>query len=111
MSKGPRLQEIWDELSESRKNEIEATAVKLEAEYMTLQEVRKSAGLTQEKVSDQLEMPQSNVSRLEKNSDMLLSTLREYVEAIGGTLKLTVELPNKPPIILEGLSDLIEGSE
>lgn len=52
-------------------------------------------------------MPQSNVSRLEKGSDMLLSTLRQYVEAIGGKLDLTVELPNEPPIRLNVLSDLV----
>ncbi len=52
-------------------------------------------------------MPQSNVSRLEKGSDMLLSTLRSYVEAVGGKLNLTVELPNKPPISLAGLGDLM----
>jgi hypothetical protein len=53
-------------------------------------------------------MPQSNVSRLEKNSDMLLSTLQGYIAALGGKLSLTVELPNKPPIALTGLGDLID---
>ena len=56
-------------------------------------------------------MPQCNVSRLERSSDMLLSTLRSYVEAIGGKLNLTVELPNKPPIVLAGLGDLIDDIE
>jgi len=108
MTKGPILQTLWDDLPEERKQRIEAKTAALEVEYLTLQELRKKAGLTQARLSEGLEMPQSNLSRLEKNSDMLLSTLRSYVEAIGGRLSLTVELPNKPPITLAGLGDLIE---
>ncbi len=77
---------------------------------MTLQGLRKEAGLTQARVSQVLEIPQSNVSRLEQNSDMLLSTLRSYVEAVGGKLNLTVELPDKPPITLVGFGDLIDST-
>ncbi len=108
MTKGPNLQALWDSLPEERKQRIEAKTAELEVEYLTLQELRKKAGLTQARLSKGLEIPQSNLSRLEKNSDMLLSTLRSYVEAIGGRLSLTVELPNKPPITLAGLGDLIE---
>ena len=111
MTKGPILQEIWDNLPEARKARILARTEDLEAEYLTLQELRKEAGLTQASVSEGLDMPQSNVSRLEKGSDMLLSTLRNYVEAVGGKLNLTVELPNKPPISLAGLGDLIGNSK
>jgi hypothetical protein len=53
-------------------------------------------------------MPQSNVSRLERESDMLLSTLRNYIDAIGGNLSISVEFPNKPPVRLNLLSDLVE---
>lgn len=108
MTRGPILQGIWDNLPEERKQRIEARAAQLKEEYLTLQELRKSAGLTQENVSKQLDIPQSNISRIEKSSDMLLSTLRSYVEAVGGKLNLTVELPNKPPITLTGLADLLD---
>jgi len=108
MTKGPFLQDIWDKLPEQRKQQVQARAEELEAQYLTLHELRKAVGLTQSRVSEALHMPQSNVSRLEKSADMLLSTLRHYVEALGGTLHLTVELPNKPPVFLAGLGDLIE---
>ncbi|ABB76076.1 transcriptional regulator, XRE family [Nitrosospira multiformis ATCC 25196] len=108
MTKGLIFQEIWNSLPSDRKAQIEARTRKLEAEYLTLQELRKEAGLTQAGVSQELGMPQSNVSRLEKGSDMLLSTLRQYVEAVGGKLNLTVELPNEPPIRLNVLSDLVD---
>ncbi len=111
MTKGPILQELWDSLPEARKKRIESRAAKLKKEYHALHELRKAAGLTQANVSEILDMPQSNISRLEKNSDMLLSTLRSYVEAIGGKLNLSVELPGKAPIALAGLGDLIENQE
>lgn len=110
MTKGKILQNIWDNLPEERKKNIEArTADRIEA-YRNLQALRSAAGLTQAKVSEALNISQGNVSRLEKNSDMLLSTLQKYVEAIGGKLNLTVELPNHPPITLKGLGDLIDSS-
>ena len=108
MTKGPVLKKLWDKFPEDRKTRIQARTEELDAEYLNLQELRKKAGLTQASVSKGLNMPQSNVSRLEKSSDMLLSTLRSYVEAVGGKLTLTVELPGKAPISLAGLGDLIE---
>ena len=109
--KGKTLQKIWDGLPEERKRRIHARAKVLEAEYLSLQELRQKAGITQANVSKVLKMEQGNVSRLEKNSDMLLSTLRKYIEAIGGKLNLIVELPNKPPIALGGIGDLLEDSK
>lgn len=107
MTKGKILQNIWDKLPEERKQRIMAAAEELEAEYLSLQELRKAAGLTQAEVARGLQMPQSNVSRLERESDMLLSTLRNYIDAIGGSLTILVELPNQPPVRLNVLSDLI----
>lgn len=111
MTRGPELQGIWDQLADERKRRVEAQAQALRVEYLTLQDLRKEIGLTQVQVSRALDIPQSNVSRLERSSDMLLSTLRSYVEAVGGKLNLVVELPDKQPIILEGLGDLICGIE
>jgi hypothetical protein len=111
MTKGHMLQQLWDELPEERKERIRTRTEELQAEYLTLQELRKIAGLTQANVSAGLTMPQANVSRLEKSADMLLSTLRGYVEAVGGKLHLTVVLPNKPPITLSGLGDLMEPTQ
>ena len=111
MSRGPILQEIWEKLPDERKQRILAQAEELRAEYLTLQELRKRAGLTQVNVSQTLGIPQSNISRLENSSDMLLSTLRSYIEAIGGRMNLVVELPGEQPIILDGFGDLLEHYE
>jgi len=111
MTKGQTLQKVWDGLPEERKRRIRARAQVLEAEYLSLQELRQKAGISQANVSKVLNMEQGNISRLEKNSDMLLSTLRKYIEAVGGKLNLIVELPNKPPIALSGIGDLLEDSK
>ncbi|MCB1682192.1 MAG: XRE family transcriptional regulator [Rhodospirillales bacterium] len=108
MTKGPNARKFWNQFSTAEKKKIKARAGKRVKEYRNLQELRKAAGLTQAVVSAELKMPQSNISRLEKNSDILLSTLRDYVEALGGKLSLTVELPDMPPVALTGLGDLID---
>ncbi len=108
MVKGPLLQAAWDEFTEEEKAEIRAKAAKKIQAYENLQALRRDAGLTQAKIAQELDMPQGNISRLEQNSDMLLSTLQRYVEAAGGKLNLTVELPGKQPIALTGLGDLID---
>lgn len=45
-----------------------------------------------------------SVSRLEQRSDLLISTLRGYVEAMGGRLSLIAEFPNQDPVVLAGLA-------
>ena len=60
-----------------------------------LRELRALAGRTQEDVSAHTGFKQNNVSRLEKRSDMKLSTLRDYVESLGGTLKIVADLSGK----------------
>jgi hypothetical protein len=45
------------------------------------------------------------VSRLEKRSDLLLSTLRKTVEAMGGSLSLVAEFPDRDPVVLSGIAD------
>lgn len=53
-----------------------------------------------------LNVKQPSVSKVEKQADMYLSTLRSYVEAVGGKLELIVKLPNRPALRLEHLGDV-----
>jgi hypothetical protein len=46
---------------------------------------------------------QDTISHLEKRSDMLLSTMRRYVEAMGGSLELVAQFPNRPPVVIDHL--------
>lgn len=52
-------------------------------------------------------MGQDGVSRLEKRSDLLLSTLRNYVEAVGGNLTLVAQFPDQEPIAIGRLGDIV----
>jgi len=53
---------------------------------------------------------QDTISRIERRSDMLLSTLRRYVEAMGGKLQLVAEFPNRPRMVIDQLTPTREKS-
>ncbi|MGO8802862.1 helix-turn-helix domain-containing protein [Candidatus Binatus sp.] len=62
---------------------------------MDLRELRIAAGMTQEELAEALKSAQSEVSRLEKRDDYRVSTLREYVHALGGQLEITAAFGNR----------------
>jgi transcriptional regulator with XRE-family HTH domain len=80
-------------LRPAQRKKVESRAAELIAEEMTLRELRKARKLTQVRMAKALGVTQDSVSRLEKRSDLLLSTLRKTVEAMGGTLSLVVNSP------------------
>ncbi|WP_352549667.1 XRE family transcriptional regulator [Mesorhizobium sp. M0027] len=59
-----------------------------------------------DEVATALNIKQPSVSKIEKQADMYLSTLRSYIEAFGGKLELTVKLPTHPTIRLHSLGDV-----
>jgi DNA-binding XRE family transcriptional regulator len=99
------LERIRKALSPARRNRIAARAAQLVAEEMTLQELRQARKLTQVRMAKALGITQDGVSRLEKRSDLLLSTLRKTVEALGGRLSLVAEFPDRGPVVLSGITD------
>jgi DNA-binding XRE family transcriptional regulator len=88
-----------------QRRKVEARAAELIAEEMTLRELRKARRLTQVRFAKTLKINQDSVSRLEKRSDLLLSTLRKAVEAMGGTLSLVAEFPDRQPVVLSALGE------
>ena len=72
---------------------------------MTLRELREVRRLTQVSVARELGIVQHAVSRLEQRSDLLLSTLRKTVEAMGGSLSLIARFPDRPPVELAGIAE------
>ncbi|MGF1676388.1 MAG: XRE family transcriptional regulator [Rivularia sp. (in: cyanobacteria)] len=105
------LNEIIQKLPPSRVEKIEARAAQLIAEYMTLQDIRKARELTQERIAELLGIRQDSVSKLEKRTDLLLSTLRGYLNAMGGELELVVKFSDRPPVVITGLAELDEEDE
>jgi DNA-binding XRE family transcriptional regulator len=98
------VEEVLRKLPRRERKAIETRQKELLAEYMTLQDLRKARELTQQRMAELLGIKQANVSRIEKRSDLLLSTLGSYVAAMGGRLRLIAEFPDRPPVVLSKLS-------
>ena len=96
------------QLDADRRARIEEEAQQLHSEYLTLQELRKAKELTQVELAETLGMKQASVAQMEKRSDLMLSTVRSYVEAMGGKLRLLVEFPDRESVSLDGLGDTEE---
>ena len=58
--------------------------------------------------SNQAIQTQGTIAQMEQRTDVLLSTLRNYVEAMGGRLELIVQFPDRAPVILQGFRDATE---
>jgi len=93
------------QLRTAPRKKVEARAAELMAEEMTLRELRKARKLTQVRIARTLGIKQDSVSRLERRSDLLLSTLRKAVEAMGGTLSLVARFPDRRPVVLSALHE------
>lgn len=102
------LEDVMASLPTGRRVAIEKRAARLIAEEMTLRQLRKAHGRTQKKLASALNISQDGVSRLEKRSDLLLSTLRSYVEAMGGKLTLLAEFPGSKPVAVTGFDEMAE---
>ena len=94
-----KLDDVLAALPKERQQRVEARAMEL----ATLKDLRLAAQQTQEQLAATLGVGQDTISRLEKRSDMLLSTLRQYVESMGGKLELVAHFPNRPPVVIEHL--------
>ena len=94
-----RLDDVMAGLPQARRQRVQARAMEL----ATLKDLRQAAMQTQEELAATLGVRQDTISRLEKRSDMLLSTLRQYVEGMGGRLELVAQFPNRPPVIIDHL--------
>jgi DNA-directed RNA polymerase specialized sigma subunit len=81
---GHTLSQKIAQLPVKRQTSIKARAAKLIAEELSLQDLRKAMNRTQMDIAKTLKVGQHTVSRYEQRTDMLLSTLQDYVQAMGG---------------------------
>jgi transcriptional regulator with XRE-family HTH domain len=105
------LKEKMQSLDPRRRAKIEARAAELIAEEMSLRDLRRARAKTQESLAKELGIGQEGISRIEKRTDLLLSTLRTYVEAMGGKLRLIAEFPDRPPVSICGVADVERESQ
>ena len=97
-----KLDDVLSVLPTKRQEKIHARA----ADLATLRDLRIAASQTQQDMAQALGVRQDTISRLEQRSDMLLSTMRRYVEAMGGQLDIVATFPNRPSVKLAHWADV-----
>jgi len=105
---GRTVSEKISRLPAQRRKRIANRARDLIAEELTLRELRKARDLTQADIARKLDIGQDSISRFEKQTDMMISTLQRYVEAADGKLSLLVEFPNRKPVRIVNFGDILE---
>jgi transcriptional regulator with XRE-family HTH domain len=79
-----------------------------ELERMALEELRGAKQLTQSDMAAMLDVPQSSISRIEQRADMYLSTLRNYIHAVGGELRIQAVFPDGGTVVIDRFGDYEE---
>ena len=82
-------------LPKKRQQAIKKRAAELIAEEATLRQLREAQERSQEELAKKLHINQAGVSKLERRTDMYLSTLRNYIEAMGGKLEIIARFPDR----------------
>ena len=77
---------------------------------LSLAELRRARLMTQDQLAADLRINQASVAKLERRTDMYLSTLRRFVEAMGGKLEIVARFPDQPQVRLRGIGELGEDS-
>lgn len=98
---GRSLDEVMKSLAPAHRDAVERRANALIAEELSLGELRKSLAMTQAGVAKRLKKGQDRVSRIEHNGDILLSTLQDYLESLGGELELICRFKDRAAVRLK----------
>jgi DNA-binding XRE family transcriptional regulator len=99
------LEQVMKGLPNPRRKRIERRGAELILEQLTLQQLRRELNMTQDSMADLMEVKQGHISKIEGRSDMRISTLRDYIEALGGELDLVARIPGRKPVKLDGFFD------
>lgn len=85
--------ELYMKMSPESRARVEAHVAET-IKNMPLSELRQAHSLTQTRLAEVMEVEQSEVSRIEKRTDIYISTLRSYIEAMGGSLSIRATFPD-----------------
>ena len=99
-----KFSELRDKMSPESRARAHALAEQLDKEYRLLQELRRARGLSQEYIAQVMNVSQANVSKIEKRTDMYISTLRSHIRAMGGELEIRAKFPDGD-VLINGFSD------
>ena len=99
-------EELMARLPKERQKRIKTRAAELRREVEGLKALRKLAERSQEQIARSLGIKQPSVLKIERQTDLYLSTLRRFIEAAGGKLELRVELPGTGAFTLTGVGEI-----
>jgi DNA-binding XRE family transcriptional regulator len=88
-----KFSELRARMSEPARLQADDKAQSMLAE-MPLNELRKARGLSQKMLAEVLHVQQPSIAKMEKRTDMYLSTLRSHIRAMGGELELIARFPD-----------------
>ncbi len=97
-------------LTAESRAQADALTMAMERE-MSLTELRRARVMTQEQLAADLHVGQASIAKLERRTDLYLSTLRRFVEAMGGELEIVARFPDQQLVRLRGLGELAEGGD
>jgi transcriptional regulator with XRE-family HTH domain len=100
------MNEVMAGLPKERQERIRARAAELGREIEGLKALRQLADRSQEQIAQSLGIKQPSVLKIERQTDLYLSTLRRFVEAAGGTLELRIDLPGTGAFTLTGVGEI-----
>ena len=95
-----KFQTLRDSMSQARRDKIDAMTRDMLAE-MPMHALRDALHFTQQQIAEELGVQQASISKLERRPDHLVSTLRRFVEAMGGKLELRAHFPTGSVSITE----------
>jgi transcriptional regulator with XRE-family HTH domain len=98
------FKELQAKMDPARRSENKQR-VRDELQRMALDELRSAKQLTQADMAEMLDVPQSSISRIERRADMYLSTLRNYIQAMGGVLQIQAVFPDGGAVVIDRFGD------
>ena len=98
--------DLTREFAPERRKRIDAKKTELRA-AMALHELRKARAMTQKAIGEALHVNQPAVAKLERRTDMYVSNLRAYIEAVGGKLSIVARFP-QGDVAITNFSDVAE---
>ncbi|QEX18774.1 transcriptional regulator [Hypericibacter terrae] len=103
-----KLSEVVAALPARERKAVKARTADLLAEEMSLQQLRKAMKKTQVAIARKLNLQQDGVSKIERRTDLLISTLSDYVDALGGELVLIARFPDRPAVRVGSIGAIAE---
>jgi len=86
-------QKLRNEMSQAARTKATAKAQKMIRKIEALKELRLARKVSQAQLAEALKTTQANVSKIEKRTDIYISTLRSYIEGMGGKLEISANFP------------------